>query len=90
MSIPTVWSFMAFSMALISYAMYRDISANIFLAAVFVIQGLRSRQEMSERSHSHVIRMVLILSIAISILATWALFTGADLGKPANFGFRTK
>lgn len=90
MSSSTVWSFMAFSMALISYAMHRDISANIFLAIIFVIQGLRSRHEMSERSHGHVIRMVLILSIAISIFATWAIFTGSDLGKPANFGFRTK
>lgn len=90
MSSSTVWSFMAFSMALISYAMHRDISANIFLATIFVIQGLRNRHEMNERSHGHVIRMVLILSIAISIFAIWALFTGADLGKPANFGFRTK
>lgn len=90
MSSSTVWSFMAFSMALISYAMHRDISANIFIVAIFVIQGLSIPGAMSKRSREHVLRMVFILSIAIILFAGWALLTGADLGKPANFGFRTK
>jgi len=90
MSSSTVWSFMAFSMALISYAMHRDISANVFLAAIFVIQGMRAHSEMKAQHYETITRAVLILSITIGLFAAWSLFTGADLGKPANFGFQTK
>ncbi|WP_170976296.1 hypothetical protein [Pseudomonas asiatica] len=41
MSRSTCWSLLAFSMALASYAMHRDISANIFLGCLFIIQGLK-------------------------------------------------
>lgn len=90
MSSSTVWSLMSFSMALMSYAMHRDISANIFLATVFAIQGVKIKQELGARHADRIKLMVFILGCAISLYATWAIFTGVDLGKPANFGIRAK
>lgn len=86
----TIWSLMALAMALISYAMYRDISANIFLASIFVIQGMRAKAEMKSRHYELITKAVLILSIGLISFALWALVTGADLGRPANFGYRYK
>ena len=86
----TIWSLMALSMSLISFAMHRDISANIFLASFFVIQGMRAKADMKSRHYEHLTKSVLILSIALGIFATWAIFSGADLGRPANFGYRYK
>lgn len=86
----TIWSLMSFSMALISYAMNRDISANIFLAAIFIIQAMRVPSEMPERHYELITKFVLLLALGIGIFAAWALFTGADLGRPANFGYRIR
>ena len=90
MSSSTVWSLMSFSMALMSYAMHQDISANIFLAAMFVIQGVKIKQELGARHAERIKQMVFILGCAISLYAAWAIFAGVDLGKPANFGIRAK
>lgn len=37
----TAWSLLAFALVLASYALHRDISANVFLGCVFIIQGLK-------------------------------------------------
>ncbi len=34
----TAWSLLAFAMALANYALQRDISANVFLCRIFIIQ----------------------------------------------------
>lgn len=41
----TIWSMMTLAMAFLSYCMHRDISANIFLAAVFIIQAVKPQDE---------------------------------------------
>lgn len=83
----TSWSCLALSLALISYVMHRDISANIFLATFFIIQGLRGGQ-LSAGNRDRVGVMLLILSAGIAIFAGWCLLNGIDLGKPRPFGSR--
>lgn len=83
----TSWSCLALSLALISYVMHRDISANIFLATFFIIQGLRGGQ-LSADHRDRVSVMLIILSAGIAVFATWCLLNGIDLGKPKPFGSR--
>ncbi|WP_332774418.1 MULTISPECIES: hypothetical protein [Pseudomonas] len=85
----TSWSCLALSLALISYVMHRDISANIFLATFFIIQSLRGGQ-LSAGQRDRVSVMLIILSAGIALFAAWCLLNGIDLGRPRPFGSRLK
>lgn len=39
----TAWSLLAFAMALASYALHRDIGANVFLGRIFIIQQRKKK-----------------------------------------------
>lgn len=81
----TAWSLLAFSMALASYALHRDISANIFLACVFVIQGLKkptgSKQELRATF------LAAALSVGVILFAASALFGSVEFESPAHFRY---
>lgn len=74
-------------MALASYVMHRDISANIFLASVFIIQGVRS-QDICPATWDRINLLILVLSAGITLFAIWSLLIGNDLGRPRPFGFK--
>ncbi len=86
MSRSTCWSLLAFALALVSYVMHRDISANVFLATLFIIQGLKSAPD-GERAHhwDQIQWFVVCLSIAIIIFAMWSLLVGFDFTKPRSW-----
>lgn len=86
MSRSTCWSLLAFAMALMSYVMHRDISANIFLATLFIIQGLKSAPDGEHSHHWDQIQWVLApLGFAIILFATWSLVVGFDFPKPRSW-----
>lgn len=86
MSRSTCWSLLAFAMALVSYVMHRDISANVFLATLFIIQGLKSTSDGEHPHHWERIRwFVVLLSLAIILFATWSLLVGFDFRKPSSW-----
>jgi hypothetical protein len=82
----TAWSLLAFSLAMASYAMSRDISANIFLACVFVIQGLKrpdgSRQERKSAF------LAVALSMGILAFAISSLAGCVELSGPQPFRYK--
>ncbi len=79
----TAWSCLAFSLALASFAMYRDISANVFLACVFIIQGLkRADGSLQERRAS---LLVIALSVGVMIFAVSALNGFPKQSAPEHF-----
>lgn len=86
MSRSTCWSLLAFAMALVSYVMHRDISANVFLATLFIIQGLKSTSDGEHTHHWDRIRwFVVSLSLAIILFAIWSLIVGFDFAKPRSW-----
>ncbi len=88
MSRSTCWSYLAFSMALISYVMHRDISANIFLATLFIIQGLKAAQDPHTHHQDRIGITLIILASGITLFAAWCLIQGVDLGRPSPFRTR--
>ncbi|QQE90469.1 hypothetical protein [Azotobacter chroococcum] len=77
----TYWSLFCLAIAMLNMHMGRDISANIFLAALVVIQGLKRTEEPEE--HSIRIRLVLTgLSIAFIVFSLWGYANGASWGRP--------
>lgn len=86
MSRSTCWSLLAFSLALASYVMHRDISANVFLATIFIIQGLKSAPDGEHSHHWDRIQwFVLSLSVAITIISASSLIVGFDIPKPRSW-----
>lgn len=86
MSRSTCWSLLAFSMALASYAMHRDISANIFLGCLFIIQGLKRPDGSTQERRA--LFLAAALSAGILIFAVWALATGIDFRGPSPFRYK--
>lgn len=86
MSRSTCWSLLAFAMALASYAMHRDISANIFLGCLFIIQGFKRPDGSPQERRALVLAAT--LSVGILIFAAWALTTGVDFHGPAPFRYK--
>lgn len=81
MSRSTCWSLLAFAMALMSYTMQRDISANVFLGVLFIIQGLKRNRE-AERETDRITLLCTILSTAIIIFALYSFATGMHWARP--------
>lgn len=81
----TSWSLLALSLASISYVMHRDISANIFLATIFIIQGLKAEHRDTDE---RVGLMLGVMSLGVMVFAGWCLIGGTDLGYPKPFSFK--
>lgn len=82
----TAWSLLAFAMALASYTMHRDISANVFLGCVFIIQGLKRPDGSTQERRATFLAAA--LSAGILLFALWALATGLDIRGPAPFRYK--
>ena len=78
------WSMLALAMAVASMAMGRDISCNVFLAAVFTIQALQPASRQPETAS----RVVLILSIGVMAFLLWSWATGVQFPLPKSWGAR--
>jgi len=82
----TAWSCLAFSLALASYSMNRDISANVFLACVFIIQGLkRTEGTRNERRSS---MLAIAMSVGITIFAVSGLSGCTEQSAPQHFRYK--
>lgn len=82
----TAWSCLAFSLALASYTMHRDISANVFLACVFIIQGLKRADGSKHEGLTSVLAFA--LSAGIVIFSASNLIGGDDKSAPAHFRYK--
>lgn len=82
----SAFSFLALSLAIASYALHRDISANIFLSCVFVIQGLRVATESTQERRA--LFLIIALSVGILVFAATTMLGGVDLNSPAPFRYK--
>jgi hypothetical protein len=82
----TAWSCLAFSLALASYSMNRDISANVFLACVFIIQGLKSTDRSKNERRSSVLAVA--MSVGIMIYAVSGLSGCTQQSAPEHFRYK--
>lgn len=82
----TAWSMLAFAMALVSFARNWDISANIFLACIFVIQGLQKPTGSKQERRGTFLAFA--LSIGVLLFAASILFGVVELHQPAPFRYR--
>lgn len=82
----TAWSLLAFSLASASYAMNRDISSNVFLACVFVIQGVRAVDGSKQEKRASFLAAA--LSVGIMLFAASAMAGCIELSGPEPFRFR--
>lgn len=82
----TAWSLLAFAMALASYALHRDISANVFLGCVFIIQGLKRPDGSAQERRATFLAAA--LSAGILLFALWVLATGLEIRGPAPFRYK--
>ncbi|HEN8798247.1 TPA: hypothetical protein U8251_000793 [Pseudomonas putida] len=78
----TCWSLLAFAMALLSFTLHRDISANIFLGVLFIIQGLKHRDGEHEAHWDRISLLCTILSAGIITFALYSSATGMLWARP--------
>lgn len=81
----TCMTLLSFSVAVFCYVTHRDISANIFMATVFIIQGLKQHPVGYSRQWDRIILMCTILSVAILVLSATMYFTGMQLPRPRSW-----
>lgn len=77
------WSLLAFSLAVISYVMHRDISANIFLCAVFIIQAVKPQDE--EKLNQSAMTICAIFGTTVTGFALLSLVLGLDWKHPSSW-----
>lgn len=82
----TAWSLLAFSLAAASYAMHRDISANVFLASVFIIQGLKRADGSRQERRSSMLAVA--MSVGIMIFAVSVLSGRVEMSASEPFRYR--
>jgi hypothetical protein len=82
----TAWSCLAFSLALASYSMNRDISANVFLASLFIIQGLK-RTEGTRAEHRSSM-LAIAMSVGIMVFAVSVLCGFTEQSTPSHFRYK--
>ncbi len=73
---------LALSFAVLCYITGRDISANMFVAAVFIIQGLKSHPSEPEHHWDRIFLLCAILSFAILAYSAMCILTGMQWTKP--------
>jgi hypothetical protein len=66
--------------------MNRDISANVFLACVFIIQGLKRTDGSRHEGFAAVLAFA--LSAGIVIFSASNLVDGADKSSPSHFRYK--
>jgi len=79
----TCWSLLALSLAIMSSFMHRDISANIFLCSLFVIQAVKPQDEA--RLNQSSMTICAMFGTAVAGFAVLALVFGLQWGRPASW-----
>lgn len=83
---PNCISFLCLSVAIWNFVQHRDISANMFVAAFLIIQGVRYiPDEQPSRQWDHVSLLCIILGMAICLFAGHGFFTGAEWRHPKSW-----
>lgn len=86
LSRPTCISLLCLSIAIWNFVQHRDISANMFLAALLIIQGTRYvPDERPSRQWDHIALLCIILSMAICLFAGYGYFTGIEWSAPRSW-----
>lgn len=75
-------TFLALSFAVLCFLSHRDISANMFLAAVFIIQGLKSNPSEPAHHWDRISLLCTVLSIGIILFALYSFATGMHWAHP--------
>jgi hypothetical protein len=81
----TCWSFFAFAMALICYVMNRDISANVFLGAIMIIQGLKRAEEEDHGVTGKAMTFLVTAGTSVITFAVFARMAGLEWNSPASW-----
>jgi hypothetical protein len=79
------WSIFAFAMAVLSYTMNRDISANVFIGVLMVIQGLKRAGEETHRVTERVLTLCLTAGVSVITFALFARMAGLEWNSPASW-----
>lgn len=79
----TCWSLVSVSMAVISFIMHRDISANIFLGSLFIIQALKPVEEV--RLNQPAMTICAIFGTAVAAYSLLALALGLEWRHPSSW-----
>lgn len=86
MSRATCWSMLALAVAFWNFAMHRDISANMYIAAFFAIQGCRFiPDEKPTRQWRHVVILCTLLSVAICLFAAQGMWGSVEWVAPKSW-----
>lgn len=86
MSRSTCISLLCLSVAIWNFVQHRDISANMFVAALFIIQGCKPAVEESDaRAWGHVKLLCIILSAAIFLFSVRGYFSDLQWNYPKSW-----
>jgi hypothetical protein len=72
-------------MAVLSYTMNRDISANVFIGVLMVIQGLKRAGEETHRVTERVLTLCLTAGVSVITFALFARMAGLEWNSPASW-----
>lgn len=75
-------SFLAFSFAVLCYVMSRDISGNMFLCTVFIIQGLKSSPTAPEHHWDRIYLLCTLVAIGLLLFSVFSFATGIKFVRP--------
>lgn len=77
---------LALSIAFWNFATHRDISANMYIAAFFAIQGCRYEpDEQPSRQWDRAALLCTLLSMAICLFTVYGIATGIHWGLPKSW-----
>ena len=82
MSRSSCMTLLALSFAVLCYITHRDISANMFLASVFIIQGLKSPSGEPSHHWDRIYLLCALLSAAILVFSAASVLSGMQWDKP--------
>lgn len=83
MSRSTCMTILALSFAVLCYISHRDISANMFVATVFIIQGLKRDCPEPSLHWDRIYLLCALLSAAILLFSAASVLSGEQWDKPA-------
>lgn len=75
-------SLLALAFAVLCYITGRDISANMFVVAIFIIQGLKSHPSEPAHHWDRIFKLCTILSVGILIFSAVSVYTGMHWARP--------
>lgn len=82
MSRSSCMTLLALSFAVLCYIMHRDISANMFLASVFIIQGLKRDCPEPSKHWDRIFLLCALLSASILVFSAVSVLAGMQWDKP--------